>query len=135
MNRLCEVFRPESKRSLASLKSRLSASPTSMPARLSPPSTASILVIFSTCGILLANEGIDGNLRKAFVVYILSHNRPMAEVLAPARLDIEAEFSRGFEGMTEASVTLHELLHARETLIADIVGNMPPDHRRFLVSF
>src|SRR5580704_1843053 len=84
---------------------------------------------------LLANEGIDGNLRKAFVVYILSHNRPMAEVLAPARLDIEAEFSRGFEGMTEASVTLHELLHARETLIADIVGNMPPDHRRFLVSF
>jgi predicted nucleotidyltransferase component of viral defense system len=84
---------------------------------------------------LLANEGIDDNLRKAFVVYILSHNRPMAEVLAPTRLDIEAEFSRGFEGMTKASVTLHELLHARETLIADIVGNMPPDHRRFLVSF
>jgi hypothetical protein len=50
-------------------------------------------------------------------------------------LDIEAEFSRGFEGMTEAPVTLHELLHARETLIADMVGNMPLDHRRFLVSF
>jgi hypothetical protein len=37
--------------------------------------------------------------------------------------------------MTEASATLEELLHARETLIADIVGNMPPGHRRFLVSF
>jgi predicted nucleotidyltransferase component of viral defense system len=84
---------------------------------------------------LLANEGIDDDLRKAFVVYILSHNRPMAEVLAPARLDIGAEFARGFEGMTDAAVTLDELLHARETLIADMVGNMPLDHRRFLVTF
>ena len=84
---------------------------------------------------LLATEGIDHDLRKAFIVYVLSHNRPMAEVLAPTRLDIEEEFSRGFEGMTEASVTLHELMHARETLIADMVGNMPLDHRRFLVSF
>lgn len=84
---------------------------------------------------LLANEGIDQDLRKAFIVYILSHNRPMAEVLAPARLDIEAEFSRGFEGMTEKAVTLDELLHAREALTADIVGNLPLDHRRFLVSF
>jgi predicted nucleotidyltransferase component of viral defense system len=84
---------------------------------------------------LLANEGIDDDLRKAFIVYILSHNRPIAEVLAPARLDIGAEFARGFEGMMDAAVTLDELVHARETLIADIVGNMPPEHRRFLVSF
>jgi hypothetical protein len=83
----------------------------------------------------LANEGVDHDLRKAFIVYILSHNRPMAEVLAPARLDIGTEFARGFEGMTETVVTLDELLHARETLIANIVGGMPPDHRRFLVSF
>jgi hypothetical protein len=39
---------------------------------------------------LLANEGIDEALRKAFIVYLLSHNRPMAEVLAPPRLDILA---------------------------------------------
>lgn len=39
---------------------------------------------------LLANEGIDDDLRKAFVIYLLSHNRPMAEVLCPARLDISA---------------------------------------------
>jgi hypothetical protein len=33
---------------------------------------------------LLANEGINDDLRKAFIVYVLSHNRPMAEVLSPA---------------------------------------------------
>lgn len=76
---------------------------------------------------LLANEGIDDDLRQAFLVYILSHNRPMAEVLAPARLDIRAEFARGFAGMTDAAVTLDELVHARETLIADMVANMPLD--------
>ena len=83
---------------------------------------------------LLANEGIGEGLRKAFIVYLLSHNRPMAEVLAPARLDIASEFARGFEGMTEASVTLDELLRAREALIADIMGGMPENHRHFLMS-
>ena len=39
---------------------------------------------------LLANEGINAELRKAFIVYLLSHNRPIAEVLAPMRLDISA---------------------------------------------
>jgi len=43
---------------------------------------------------LLANEGIDDRLRAAFIVYLLSHNRPMAEVLAvrPGRV------RRGFPG-------------------------------------
>ena len=83
---------------------------------------------------LLANEGISDGLRKAFIVYLLSHNRPMAEVLAPVRLDIAAEFDRGFEDMTENPVTLDELLQAREDLIGAIVGNMPADHRRFLIT-
>jgi hypothetical protein len=83
---------------------------------------------------LLANEGINDELRKAFIVYLVSHNRPMAEVLAPARLDISTEFARGFDGMTETPVTLGELLQAREDVIATIVGNMPADHRRFLIS-
>lgn len=83
---------------------------------------------------LLANEGINDELRKAFIVYLLSHNRPMAEILAPARLDISAEFASGFEGMTENLITLQDLLQTREDLIGNIVGQMPPDHRRFLIS-
>ncbi len=83
---------------------------------------------------LLANEGIDDTLRKAFIIYLLSHNRPLAEVLAPARLDIRAEFERGFNGMTETAVTLDQLIDARETLIATIVDGMPENHRDFLMS-
>jgi len=83
---------------------------------------------------LLANEGIDDMLRKAFVVYLLSHNRPMAEALAPQRRDISVEYRRGFEGMVERPVSLDELLKVREDLIAEIVGKMPEQHKQFLVS-
>ena len=83
---------------------------------------------------LFAKEGIDDKTRKAFIVYLLSHDRPMAEVLAPQRLDISAEYQRGFEGMVDEPVTLDELLKAREDLIAEIVGRMPEQHKRFLIS-
>ena len=84
---------------------------------------------------LLANEGIGEDLRKAFIVYLLSHNRPMAEALAPTRRDITQEFERGFEGMTEKPVKLDDLLQAREDLITEIIGKMPNEHRKFLATF
>jgi len=83
---------------------------------------------------LLAKEGINETLRKAFIVYLLSHNRQMAEVLAPQRLDISAEYRRGFEGMVDQPVSLDDLLKAREDLIKEIVGKMPEEHKMFLVS-
>ena len=84
---------------------------------------------------LLSNEGIDEPLRNAFIVYLISHNRPMAEVLAPTRRDISDEFARGFVGLAEVPVTLDALVQTREALIAEIVGRMPDAHRRFLLSF
>ena len=84
---------------------------------------------------LLANEGIDNRLRQAFVVYLLSHGRPMAEVLNSPQKDIAQEFTRGFVGMTADPVDLNELMKARDELVAQIVGNMPEDHRAFLLSF
>jgi len=84
---------------------------------------------------LLAKEGIDENLRRAFIVYLLSHDRPMSEVLAPTRKDIAKEFERGFVGMADSEVSLDELLATREAMIAELVGRMPMAHRRFLVSF
>lgn len=84
---------------------------------------------------LLANEGIDDLLRRAFIVYLISHNRPMAEVLAPPQRSIREEYRRGFEGMTAEPVSIEELVTVRERLIAAVVGEMPEAHRRFLISF
>ena len=77
---------------------------------------------------LLVHEGIDDSLRKAFIVYLLSHDRPMAEVLAPARLDISAEYKRGFEGMVEnagAAPALPDFSEARRAQ----VGSTQPARR------
>jgi predicted nucleotidyltransferase component of viral defense system len=84
---------------------------------------------------LMANEGISDELRKAFLVYLLSHDRPMDEVVAPHRKNIEQEYERGFVGMTDRSVSLAELLDTREALIATIVGQMPQTHKQLVVAF
>lgn len=84
---------------------------------------------------LLANEGISDELRNAFIVYLLSHTRPMSEVLTARPKDIAQEFERNFEGMTKDPVKLDDLLAARTALVEAIVGRMPEKHRRFLISF
>ena len=84
---------------------------------------------------LLANEGISEPLRRAFLVYLLSHNRPLFEVLSPRIKSLQAEFRRGFLGMTPEPVPLKALIDAREALIAVAVRQMPDPHRRFLLSF
>lgn len=40
---------------------------------------------------LLANEGLDEALRQAFIVYLISHGRPIREVIASPQKDIAAE--------------------------------------------
>jgi hypothetical protein len=84
---------------------------------------------------LLAHEGISNELRRAFLVYLISHNRPMAEVLAPTRKPLAEEFARGFAGMTQQPVALADLEAAREEIIAAMVTDMPDAHRHFLLGF
>ena len=84
---------------------------------------------------LLTHEGIDDDLRRAVIVYLLSHNRPMYEVLAPSLKDISGEFERGFVGMTDQPLQLDDLVEARASLIAAVTGEMPEEHREFLLSF
>lgn len=84
---------------------------------------------------LLASEGISDELRRAFLVYLISHSRPMAEVLAPTRKTLAEEFERGFVGMTQENVELADLEATREALVATMVGEMPDAHRQFLIGF
>lgn len=84
---------------------------------------------------LLANEGVDDELRRAFLVYMISHDRPMFEVLAPTRKDITQLFERDFDGMTDKVIKIEELIAAREALIAGMVLDMPEAHKAFLLSF
>ena len=84
---------------------------------------------------LLANEGLTDQLREAFLVYLISHNRPMGEVLSGRRKDMAEEYRSGFVGMTETTVAMSALQLAQEALIDQLIGDMPEHHKRFLTGF
>lgn len=84
---------------------------------------------------LLATEGLTDKLREAFVVYLLSHHRPMGEVLSGRPKDIAGEYRNGFEGMTAERVSIDELIEARQAMLDGLIGGMPDHHRAFLVGF
>lgn len=84
---------------------------------------------------MLLTEGVDDKMRIAFVVYLISHHRPIATLLSPARRDISREFTRGLVGLVQNPIALDELVQVRETLIAELVGQMPVAHRQFLLTF
>lgn len=84
--------------------------------------------------MLLANEGLTPEIRKAFLVYLISHNRPMAEILQPNRLPIETTFAGEFLGMSRLPVTCEELVAVRERLIDLLHQELTMEERLFLLS-
>lgn len=84
---------------------------------------------------LLSNEGLSDELREAFIVYLLSHHRPMWTVLSGKVKDLANEYRNGFEGMTEEVVDIDELISTQTEMITLLIGNMPDRHREFLVGF
>ena len=67
--------------------------------------------------ILLENEGISDSLRKAFIVYLISNNRPISELINPNRLDQKKLLNDEFLGMTNREFSYNDLVNVREELI------------------
>lgn len=84
--------------------------------------------------LLLREEGITPAIRRAFVIYLASHTRPMHELLNPNLIDIADAFERQFSGMTLAPVSVDELIEARLQLIRQLVPALDAEERQFLLS-
>ncbi|AZI56001.1 nucleotidyl transferase AbiEii/AbiGii toxin family protein [Epilithonimonas vandammei] len=84
---------------------------------------------------LLENEGFTEDLRKTFLVFLISHQRPMAELLAPHRKDIREVYEAEFAQMAEVDIPVEELEQTRELLIETIHRDMTENERHFLLSF
>lgn len=83
---------------------------------------------------LFAHGGITPAIRRAFVVYLASHNRTIHEVLFPTPKDIELAFEGSFLGMTTEPVALDALLDTRERLFRELPAALDVDEREFLRS-
>ena len=84
--------------------------------------------------LLLDQEGIGRNLLKTFLVYLIGHNRPIAELLAPRRRDIAGLYDGEFREMIREPVPLQTLLDARERLVATLHAVLTEEDRAFLLS-
>lgn len=85
--------------------------------------------------LLLAEDGISDDLRRAFIAYALQSRKPLNVILAPPRRDLALKYAQEFEGMTVEPISLKDLEETREAMIETVLGGMPNEHRQFLVSF
>lgn len=83
---------------------------------------------------LFAHEGITPGIRRAFVVYLSSSNRPIHEVLFTSLRDIRHDYEHNFRGMTTEPVPLDALLATRERMVHEIQQGLDDSERRFLLS-
>ncbi|MBK8575900.1 MAG: nucleotidyl transferase AbiEii/AbiGii toxin family protein [Elusimicrobia bacterium] len=82
---------------------------------------------------LFENEGIKPEIRKAFVVYLACHDRPISELLAPIPKDTRLTFKNEFLGMTISPVKYRDLRMTLKTLISTLKKDLSEKERRFLV--
>lgn len=83
---------------------------------------------------LYRHEGITPAIRRAFVIYLASHRRPVHEVLAPQLRDLSHEYHGAFHGLTVEPVDLEQLLDVRARLIRDLQRDLDENERSFLRS-
>ena len=73
----------------------------------------SIQEICLMLNFLIENEGINESIVTTFIFYLISHDRPIVEVLNPNLLDIQQTFENEFIGMTEEENSIEDLLNTR----------------------
>lgn len=85
--------------------------------------------------LLLNNEGISRELQIAFMVYLMSHNRPMAELLAPRKKSIADTFEAEFSGMAFEDVAIETLEATLPRLVTELHQGLTDDDKAFLLAF
>ena len=84
--------------------------------------------------MLLRAGGFDRAVMDGFLVYLISHGRPMAELLQPRLKDLAKPFVNQFQGMTREPVALKQLVQARDDLQKEIAEQLTDTDKQFLLS-
>ena len=85
--------------------------------------------------LLLETQGINREIFDGFITYLLSHNRPIAELMNPNWKDISKIYESEFKGMTLTPVTLDELNIIPKMMIKALKAQFTPRDFEFLKSF
>lgn len=84
---------------------------------------------------LLKNEGFSNDIKEGFLFFLLSHARPIHELIDPKRQDQKHAFENQFSGMTKESFTYENYEEVREQLVFEINKSLTEEDKKFLVTF
>ena len=85
--------------------------------------------------LLLENEGINDNIWEGFKIGLISHYKPVNELLSPILKGQKSAFEKQFAGMTYLTFTYGDYENTRKTLVDSIQQRLTDDDKRFLLSF
>jgi len=85
--------------------------------------------------LLLDTDGITDKICTAFIVYLISHSRPMSELLNPNPIDLKDIYVKEFQGMTTETVELEKLIEVQKELPEIMLKNLKDENKEFLISF
>jgi hypothetical protein len=84
--------------------------------------------------LMLREEGLTREIFEGFLVYLISHGRPMADLLQPRWKPLEQIFLVEFAGMTSVPVSLEQLEATQVALLDAIRQQITPRDADFLLS-
>ena len=90
--------------------------------------------LFDVTQYFLRNT-INSQVKDAFIFYLLSHNRPMHELLDARELNIAEIYESDFLGMTDREIPISDLTQARKKLKVELLSAFDDRDRRFLTTF
>lgn len=84
---------------------------------------------------LLENEGFTDEIKRGFVLLLLSSKRPLNEMLQPNLIDQQETMVNHFDGMSSKTFTYEDFKKTREILIDTIRQSLTAKDKEFILSF
>jgi predicted nucleotidyltransferase component of viral defense system len=85
--------------------------------------------------VFYLSELISDEIKQGFVMFLLSHARPMHELISPHLLDQRETFDKQFTGMTTIPFSYETFGQVRMKLVGDLQKILTPQDRKFLMTF
>lgn len=85
--------------------------------------------------VLFENKGITEDIKDSFLYHLISHNRPINELIEPKLKNIENVFYKEFQDMTLEPIQFESLIQARKELIRRIHQVLSNRDKEFLFGF
>lgn len=85
--------------------------------------------------LLFENEGLTDEIWNGLKIGMLSHYKPIHELLSPILKDQKSAFEKQFTGMTSVEFSYDDYEKTRATLIETIQNRLTENDKKFLLSF